>query len=387
MKHLLLPVFLLLFSGSYAQLQKAPAYPLITHDPYFSVWSFSDSLNGSSTKHWTGKAQPLLGTARVDGKLYNFIGQSEIPVKTILSNGSETPYSARYVTNDPGPEWMKNSYNDSHWTAGTAPFGDKDAGPSTVWDTRDIYIRRTFDLEDLYIENLVLQLRHDDDVDVYINGIKAYDCAPCYVGSYEWYPMTNEVKASLKKTGNLIALHCVNTAGNAWIDVGLGKRSNIQGFQPAIQRSVNITATSTLYTFNCGPIEIKVKFLSPLLLSNPDLLAQPVTYAHFSTHALDGTSHEVQLNFSVSSELAVNDPSQEVKAETYDYRKWNVARAGTVSQEVLKRKGDDVRIDWGHVYFGGRDQTIGISTSEQMFGDLLKNGKIRQNGASLTGKT
>jgi hypothetical protein len=281
---------------------------------------------------------------------------------------------------------MKDSYNDSHWSAGTAPFGDKAAGPATVWDSREIWIRRTFDLSDLDIEKLMLQLRHDDDVEVFINGIKAYDCAPCYVGSYEWYPMADQVKASLKKTGNLIALHCVNTAGNAWIDAGLGKRSSIQGFQPAIQRSVNITATSTQYTFVCGPIEVQVKFLSPLLLSNPDLLAQPVTYVRFSSHALDGNSHEVQLNFSVSSELAVNDPSQEVKAETYNYRSWNVARAGTVSQQVLKRKGDDVRIDWGHVYLGGRDRSIGISTSEQMFSDLLKTGTVRQNSGSMTGK-
>ncbi|HSB93966.1 MAG TPA: DUF4964 domain-containing protein, partial [Flavitalea sp.] len=145
MKRSLLPACLFLFASSFAQLQKAPAYPLITHDPYFSVWSFSDSINSSSTKHWTGKANPLFGTARVDGRLYSFIGQPEVPVATILANGSEAPYPVRYSTTNPGPEWMKQSYNDSHWAAGTAPFGDKAAGPATVWDSREIWIRRTFD--------------------------------------------------------------------------------------------------------------------------------------------------------------------------------------------------------------------------------------------------
>jgi hypothetical protein len=387
MKHLLLSACLVLGFNSYSQLQKAPAYPLITHDPFFSVWSFSDSLNTSPTRHWTGEAQALLGTARVDGKLYSFIGQAEVPVKSILANGSELSYDARYSTMNPGPEWMQAGYNDSHWTVGKAPFGDKASGAATIWDTREIWIRRSFDLSDLDIEKLMLQLRHDDDVDVYINGIKAYDCAPCYVGSYEWYPMSEQVKASLKKTGNLLALHCVNTAGNAWIDAGLGKRSSIQGFYPAIQRSVNITATSTLYTFSCGPVDVQVKFLSPLLLSNLDLLSQPVTYVHFSTRATDGQSHDVQINFSVSSDLAVNEASQPVQAEAYGYRSWSVARAGTVAQEVLKRKGDDVRIDWGHVYLAGRDRSIGISTSEQLFADLLKGGTVRQIGATLKGKS
>jgi len=387
MKHFFLPALLAVSLHSFSQLQKAPAYPLITHDPFLSVWSFTDTLNASPTRHWTGEAQPLLGTARVDGKVYNFIGQPQVPVQSILANGSELSYDVRFSTDNPGPDWMQPGYNDSHWAAGKAPFGDKASGAATVWDTREIWVRRNFDLADLNIEKLMLQLRHDDDVDVYINGIKAYDCAPCYVGSYEWYPMNEQVKASLKKTGNVLAMHCINTAGNAWIDAGLGKQSNIQGFYPAIQRSVNMTATSTSYAFSCGPVDIQVKFLSPLLMSNLDLLSQPVSYVHFSTRSNDGHSHDVQINFSVSSNLSVNDESQAVEAQVYPYRLWNVALAGTVSQQVLKRKGDDVRIDWGHVYLAGRDRSIGISTSDQLFADLLKTGVARSSGASLKGKS
>jgi outer membrane receptor protein involved in Fe transport len=48
-----------------------PSYPLIAHDPYFSIWSPSDNLNDSWTKHWTGANHEICGIVRIDGKPRN----------------------------------------------------------------------------------------------------------------------------------------------------------------------------------------------------------------------------------------------------------------------------------------------------------------------------
>ena len=53
---------------------RAPAVPLITVDPYFSVWSSENDLNHAPTVHWTGKPNRLLGTLTVDGKTCSFLG-------------------------------------------------------------------------------------------------------------------------------------------------------------------------------------------------------------------------------------------------------------------------------------------------------------------------
>lgn len=81
---LLLAIALHAFAEQTASPPRPPAVPLITHDPYFSVWSMSDTLAGDRTKHWTGAFQGMAGMLRIDGKPYRFMGQWYGPMPPVM---------------------------------------------------------------------------------------------------------------------------------------------------------------------------------------------------------------------------------------------------------------------------------------------------------------
>ena len=74
------------------RINKAASIPLVTHDPFFSIWSSSDRLYESNTVHWSGPTQRIKGILNVDNKRYAFLGKDAeaqtIPQKHALARRS-----------------------------------------------------------------------------------------------------------------------------------------------------------------------------------------------------------------------------------------------------------------------------------------------------------
>jgi Domain of unknown function (DUF4965)/Domain of unknown function (DUF1793)/Domain of unknown function (DUF5127)/Domain of unknown function (DUF4964) len=234
---------LLFVQQAFGQLQRMPAYPLIVHSPYFSVWSFGDELSDQATSHWTGKPQPLLGIVKVDGKSYRFLGKED------------------------------------------------------------------------------------------------------------------------------------STDGKMGSDI------------PAEQQWVSVNATQTKYQFACGGVDLTLTFTSPLLLSDLSLLSRPVSYVSFRLRSNDGATHTTQLYFGVSANLATNTPRQELTTQKGTAGNLVFLKAGTKQQPILKKKGDDLRIDWGYMYVAApaeKDLEQSIGPAGPALLSFCDSGALAQTGAKDT---
>jgi hypothetical protein len=94
----------------------------------------------------------------------------------------------------------------------------------TAWNTNNIWLRQEFILKDLSTidkDKLVLNLHHDDDCEVYINGVKAGDIKN-YTSGYTIVPMNDAAKKALRTNGkNIIAIHCFQKNDGQYIDAGI----------------------------------------------------------------------------------------------------------------------------------------------------------------------
>ncbi len=192
---------------------RPPAVPLVTHDPYFSIWSASDTLPESWPRHWTGATNGMCGLIRVDGKTRRWMG--------------------------------------------------------------------------------------------------AFDGTP----------------------------------------------------EVARQTRLLVGPTQTSYSFTADGVTLEVTFTSPLLPHDLEVFARPVTYVQATVASADGNAHMVSLYLDIFGEACVDRPKQEVKWHRLTVPGISAGAMGSSEQPVLKKSGDDLRIDWGHVILAG-DGTLALGSDK-----------------------
>lgn len=330
---------------------RAPAYPLITIDPYTSAWSMTDNLYDSQVKHWTGTDFQFLGVARVDGKLYRFMGQEEIPMHGIAPISYEKDWEGAYTFDQPRKGWESMEFNDRSWKRGKASFGTPEQpNCNTAWNTHDIWVRRTIEFDPALLEGnrLFVKYSHDDTFQLYFNGEQIVS-TPYEWKNDRWIEIPAALAATAKNGKVVLAAHCENRVGGALVDLGLYTQKDDSEMmkQTAKQLSVDVQATRTIYNFACGEVNLQLTFMAPLLLEDPDLVSRPINYVSYDVTSNDGKPHSVELYFEAGPNWSRNTPDQQSVTTRFHTETILTVSNQCSPQKVLGRKGDNVRIDWG----------------------------------------
>ena len=144
-------------------------------------------------------------------------------IVVVVPTSQQQPIRWRYTFDNPGDNWYRPEFDDSSWKEGPGGFGrEKTPGAviRTPWTSADIWLRRSFDLPVVPREGLSLLVHHDEDVEIYINGEPAAQAAD-YTTAYEELPISPAALAMLRRGKNLLAVHCRQTKGGQYVDVGM----------------------------------------------------------------------------------------------------------------------------------------------------------------------
>lgn len=141
-------------------------------------------------------------------------------IKTLVPTAINGGQQWTYTTSAPTGNWFAPDYNRQGWKTGESGFGTKETPNTyvrTEWNSSDIWIARTFEVNLAGVRQPHFYIYHDEDAEVYVNGKLARKFVG-YNGAYRMY----SIPSGLLKSGqNHIAVHVKQTRGGQYIDVGI----------------------------------------------------------------------------------------------------------------------------------------------------------------------
>ncbi len=144
-------------------------------------------------------------------------------VQVLMPSSVAKPQTWRYTVSKPADGWEKPGFDDKAWKQGSAGFGAgqvRGAVTRTPWKSQDIWLRRTFNVENPKAGKIALSILNDEEAKVYING-KLVKTLSRPIKDYQLEVTDAEAAELLRQGENTIAVHCHQTQGAQYIDVGV----------------------------------------------------------------------------------------------------------------------------------------------------------------------
>lgn len=146
--------------------------------------------------------------------------------ETLLASSQQAGQDWKFTFKQPAGDWFAADYKAANWSSGPGGFGTQGtpgAAVRTEWNGPEIWLRREFELSPDQLgkdSQLVLSIHHDEDAEVYLNGVLAA-AVKGYTTDYVQTAVSPQAQSALHAGRNVIAVHCKQTGGGQYIDVGI----------------------------------------------------------------------------------------------------------------------------------------------------------------------
>ncbi len=145
------------------------------------------------------------------------------PVRIVVPTAREQEAVWRYAFDRPEGDWKARDFDASSWKEGKGGFGTEGTPGAVVrtqWKTAEIWIRRELVLPEGELVDPRLLMHHDEDAEVFINGVRAAKVTG-FTTEYEEVEIDSKARATMKPGRNVIAIYCKQTKGGQYIDAGI----------------------------------------------------------------------------------------------------------------------------------------------------------------------
>ncbi|MGC8835112.1 MAG: hypothetical protein ACP5R4_13785, partial [Armatimonadota bacterium] len=145
-------------------------------------------------------------------------------IQAVLPAAAHGGYNWRYTTERPNSDWMRPEFDDSAWRVGRSGFGQQGtpgAVVGTEWTSSNIWMRTKINLPELHPDMVGwLEVHHDEDCEIFVNGELLWREGG-FLTDYKTLRLAPNQLGLFRPGENVIAVHCRQTAGGQFIDVGL----------------------------------------------------------------------------------------------------------------------------------------------------------------------